>query len=68
MHAKILKWGNSYGIRLSKADVEELGVKEGDEVVVEVLARPGEKVDLSGVRTFSLGGTLADDHDEVEWA
>lgn len=68
MHAKVLKWGNSYGIRLSKAEAEELGLKAGDEVIVEVKAKPGEKVDLSGLRTFSLGGNLADEHDAVEWA
>lgn len=68
MHAKILEWGNSYGIRLTKAEAERLGLRPGDEVIVEVKAKPDEKVDLSGVRTMSLGGDLAERHDEVDWA
>lgn len=67
MHAKVLKWGNSYGIRLSKADVEELGLAEGDEVVVEVKTSPDQTIDVSGLRSFPMGG-IARDHDEVEWA
>lgn len=68
MLAKVLKWGNSYGLRLSKDEVEEMGLQEGQEVVVEIKSKPGEKVDLSHLRTFNLGGSLARDHDEVEWA
>lgn len=67
MRAKVLKWGNSYGIRLSKADVEDLGLEEGDEVIVEVKAMPGEPVDVSHLSSFELGG-LAEEHDEVERA
>lgn len=67
MHAKILKWGNSYGIRLSKADAREMGLSPGDEVVVDVKAKPGEEIDVSGLPSFNLGG-LADEHDEVDWA
>lgn len=67
MLAKVLKWGNSYGIRLSKKDVEELDLKEGDEVVVEVKVKPDETVDVSHLSSFELGG-VAEDHDEVEWA
>lgn len=65
MIAKVLKWGNSYGIRLSKDDVEREGLKPGDEVVVEVRVKPGETVDLSDLPGFDLGGDLADRHDEV---
>lgn len=67
MLAKVLKWGNSYGIRLSKKDVEELDLKAGDEVVVEVKVTPDERIDVSHLSSFELGG-LAEDHDEVEWA
>jgi antitoxin component of MazEF toxin-antitoxin module len=67
MRAKVLEWGNSYGIRLSKADVEELGLQPGDEVVVDVKAKPGDEIDVSGLRSFPLGG-LADEHDEVDRA
>lgn len=68
MIGKVLKWGNSYGIRLSKEDVEGLGLREGQEVVVEVKTDPDERVDLSNLQTFSMGGDLSRKHDEVEWA
>jgi antitoxin component of MazEF toxin-antitoxin module len=67
MIAKVLRWGNSYGIRISKQDAEREGLREGQEVVVVIKARPGQKVDLSGLRTMDLGG-LASHHDEVDWA
>lgn len=67
MIAKVLKWGNSYGIRLSKEEAERAGLKPGDEVVVEVKAREGQRIDLSDLPGFDLGGDLADRHDEV-WA
>lgn len=68
MIGKVLKWGNSYGIRLSKEDVEEMGLREGQEVLVEVKTDPDERVDLSDLQTFSMGGDLSQTHDEVEWA
>lgn len=34
--AKILKWGNSMGIRLSKEQAKKSGFKIGDEVEVEI--------------------------------
>lgn len=67
MIAKVLKWGNSYGIRLSKEEAERAGLKPGDEVVVEVKAREGQTIDLSDLPGFDLGGDLAERHDEV-WA
>jgi len=40
-HAVLVsKWGNSLGVRLPKALVEELGLKEGDELDV-IAARKG---------------------------
>lgn len=67
VYAKILKWGNSYGIRITKAQAKRLGLGPGDEVVVEVKARPDEEIDVSHLRSFSMGG-LAREHDEGEWA
>lgn len=67
MIAKVLRWGNSYGIRISKQAAEREGLREGAEVVVEVRAKPGERIDLSGLRTFRLGGELSARHDEVGW-
>lgn len=68
MIGKLLRWGNSYGVRLSKADVERLGLKEGQEVAFEVAASPNEKIDLSDMPSFHLGGDLSVRHDEVDWA
>ncbi|MBI4392219.1 MAG: hypothetical protein HY556_00275 [Euryarchaeota archaeon] len=68
MIAKVLKWGNSYGLRITKEEARKAGLREGQEVVVEIKVRPTGKVDLSHIRAFNLGGDLADHHDEVEWA
>lgn len=67
MQAKVLRWGNSYGIRITKADAERLGLEAGDEVIVDVKAKPGDEIDTTQLPSLDLGG-LADDHDEVEWA
>lgn len=63
LRAKLLRWGNSYGVRISKADVERLGVHPGDELDVEVLPKRG-KVDLSFLGTFRDGGAGAE-HDRL---
>lgn len=68
MIGKVLKWGNSYGIRLSKKEVEEMDLHAGQEVVVEVKARTDEEVPLDWLYTFEGGGDLSIRHDEYEWA
>lgn len=67
MIAKVLRWGNSYGIRLAKEDVEKAGLHEGQEVVVDIRVPPGQTVDLSHLPSLDLEG-LATRHDEVDWA
>ena len=67
MIAKVLRWGNSFGIRISKADALTAGLREGHEVVVDIRAKPGDRFDPSVLSTLSLGG-LASRHDEVDWA
>jgi antitoxin MazE len=42
---QIAKWGNSLAVRLPKAVVEALGLKEGDDIEVRVV----------GDRTFEIG-------------
>jgi antitoxin MazE len=37
---QVSKWGNSLAVRLPKALVDELGLKEGDEIIV-VAAKDG---------------------------
>lgn len=63
--ARILKWGNSYGFRIQKADLERLGLRPGEEALVR-LERRTDPVDLSGLPMFK--GGMADDslrHDEL---
>jgi antitoxin component of MazEF toxin-antitoxin module len=66
MIAKVLRWGNSYGIRISKEEALRAGLREGQEVVVDIQAKPGDRIDLTGLTTYDLGG-LAARHDEVDW-
>ena len=49
MLAEIKRWGNSWAIRITRSDLQRLGLREGDrvEVTVKRLAAKG-KVDLSG--------------------
>lgn len=62
MHAKLLRWGNSYGLRLSKSEVERAGLKPGQEVTVRLDS--GDRVDLGHLRTFS-DGAGGPDHDRI---
>jgi antitoxin MazE len=65
---QVSKWGNSLAVRLPSAVVEKLGLKEGDEVAIEVadpqhfrIARDTSREDaLSGLR--NLGWTLPPDY------
>lgn len=63
--ARILKWGNSYGFRIQKADLERSGLRPGEEALVRLERRSGP-VDLSELPAFK--GGMADDslrHDEL---
>ena len=62
--AKLLKWGNSYGLRVARQDVERLRLKPGREVEVKVEVS-NQSVPVSRVRSFHLGGRAADEHDAV---
>ena len=65
LKARLLKWGNSYGIRLRKADLRKAGLAPGSEAVVRVSKQRG-RVDLSALPVFS-GGRRDDSvrHDEL---
>lgn len=39
MLTRMQKWGNSYAVRLPKAVVQEMGLKEGETLQVEVVKR-----------------------------
>ena len=42
---QVSKWGNSLAVRLPKAVVDELGLKEGDEIVIIGATR--EKIEIA---------------------
>jgi len=48
MTTKVQKWGNSQGIRLSKAALEDAQIRVGEEV--DVIAQPGRIVIEPSVR------------------
>lgn len=63
VHRRILAWGNGYGIRLTKADLERLGLRPHDEA--EVVVRGERKgLDLGNVHFMRLGGG-SKRHDEI---
>lgn len=67
MLADVKRWGNSLAIRLSKEDLERLGIDEGERVrvTIEKLPRDGE-VDISGLPTFRDEDPRASErHDRV---
>jgi hypothetical protein len=63
MITTIKKWGNSFGVRLTKRMLEEYGLKEGNEIKIKIeKVKPKEKVDLSGIPTFSETDTRVSEH------
>jgi antitoxin component of MazEF toxin-antitoxin module len=61
---KILAWGNSYGIRIKKGDLEREGLQPGEQVVVRI-ERRGERIDLSDLPVFAGGRSdVSARHDE----
>jgi len=63
MIAKIKKWGNSLAVRLTKKDLKEYGLKEGDEVKIKIeKVMPENEVDLSDLPTFSDDDKKASEH------
>jgi hypothetical protein len=64
VHRKIVPWGNGFGIRLSKGDLERLGLRPRDEA--EVLVRGERKgVDLSHFHFLRIGGDASIHHDDL---
>ncbi|HMU60468.1 MAG TPA: AbrB/MazE/SpoVT family DNA-binding domain-containing protein [Gemmatimonadales bacterium] len=70
MRSRISRWGNSLGVRLPKAFVEELGISAGEEV--ELTVRDGGIVLTKVAREYRLeelveGITHANRHRETDW-
>ncbi len=64
IEAKVLRWGNSYGIRIKKNDLEASDLHPGEEVVVRIERRDG-RIDLSDLPTFAGGrDDVSERHDE----
>ncbi len=51
---QVSKWGNSLAIRLPKAVVDILGLKEGDEVEITVADKKSLKVERDRTREDAL--------------
>lgn len=59
-------WGDDFGIRLSASEVARLGLKEGDEVLIQIRAVD----DVDGLPSWPLGGGDVDkelEEEEEEW-
>ena len=54
MHATVKSWGNAYAIRLTKADLERHGIKEGQDVEVQIVA--SQRRDLTNLPYFRGDG------------
>lgn len=62
---RLVKWGNAYGIRLTRKEVDQLGLHEKDPVDVEV--RPeSEGIQVDRLTRLRLGRAASVRHDE--WA
>ncbi len=61
---KILRWGNGYGIRLTKAEAERLGATEKTVVDVEIEAEP-PRFDPTRFRFVPMGPDASRRHTEL---
>lgn len=53
---RVLRWGNAYGLRITKAEAEALGVEEGQFVHADVRVEM-PRIDLSKITVMRLGST-----------
>lgn len=70
MQTKILKWGNSLGLRIPKAFAEQAGVEAGSEVDLsvedgELIVRPA-RLPRYDLKDLLRGVTAKNIHKEVE--
>jgi antitoxin component of MazEF toxin-antitoxin module len=66
MITKIKKWGNSFGVRLTTKELEEYGLKEGDEIKIKIeKVIPKKEVDLSDIPTFSESDEKVSEHHDT---
>ena len=62
---KILRWGNSYGVRISGKELKEANLAPGKEINLRIL-EPEGPLDIKGAPFFSSGHSdTARRHDEI---
>jgi hypothetical protein len=61
---RLLRWGNSVGVRISKRDVRRLRLREGADVTVRIESEPSP-VDLSMLPVIHGTGSEGRDHDKI---
>jgi len=61
---RLLRWGNSVGVRISMRDARRLRLREGSDVTVKIESEPG-KIDLSVLPTVHGRGTEGRSHDKI---
>jgi hypothetical protein len=64
VRGRLLRWGNSVGVRISMRDARRLNLQVGADVTVRISSEPG-KVDLSALPTFRGGGDAGEEHDRI---
>ena len=67
MHATIKRWGNSYAIRLTKSDLDRLGVSEGQEVDLDIRS-PTIGIDVASLSAFRDPEHMTLDQARADWA
>ncbi len=66
--AKVIKIGNSRGVRLSGAYLNRLGIMTGDDVEVSIKkSRPDTKKAIAVLRELAKMGAFAEIKDPVAW-
>jgi len=61
---RLLRWGNSVGVRIAKRDARRLKLREGADVTVRIESEPSA-IDLSVLPTVHGEGTEGRDHDKI---
>lgn len=64
LRRKITNWGHAYGIRVTKAELERLGLRPNDVADVEVRGEPAP-VDWSHITPIRMGRYASERHDEI---
>lgn len=65
IRGRLLRWGNSYGLRIARQDVDRLRLRPGSEVEIKVNVGPEGTMRPMEAPSFDLGGRAADEHDRL---